>query len=147
MTAVHASTASLLFFLVPAICSDAVAQDGAQAGTEEAIRHEGISGLIVDNTVTFIGRQFYDAFALAWLDQGVADGQNLSVHEQPTAKSGSRVWVEYNRQKLFQVFLPPIRANIEETAGRAAASVARRFKTLEVERALFRNPDLAPDEF
>ena len=130
-----------------AISSDAAAQGGAEAVTEESIRHDGISGLVVDNTATFIGRQFYDAFAVAWLDQGIADAQNLSVHEQPTARSGSRVWIEYNRQTLFLVFLPPIRANIEETAGQAAAAVARRFKTLEIERALFQNPDLAPDEF
>lgn len=144
---VRASTIGLLCFLFPVICSDALAQEGGDAVTEEAIRGDGVSGLMVDDTVTFIGRQFYDAFAFAWLDQGIDDGRNLSVREQPTARSGSRVWVEYNRQNLFQVFLPPIRANIEDTAARAAAVVARRFKTLEVERALLQNPDLAPDEF
>ena len=143
----RAPTIFLLCMLFPAFWSNALAQAGPEAVAEETIRGEGISGLIVDDTVTFIGRQFYDAFASAWLDQGIADGRNLSVHEQPTARSGSRVWIEHNRQNLFQVFLPPIRANIEDTARRAAASVARRFKTLEVERALSRNPDLAPDEF
>jgi hypothetical protein len=61
--------------------------------------------------------------------------------------SGSRVWVEYNHQSLFQIFLPPTRADIVDKANRAASLVARRFKTLEIERALLRNPDLAPDEF
>jgi curli production assembly/transport component CsgE len=81
------------------------------------------------------------------LEQQVADGQNLSVHEQPTAASGSRIWVEHNRRTLFQAFLPPTRADIEATARRAASQVAQRFKTLELERALFKNPDLGPDEF
>jgi curli production assembly/transport component CsgE len=113
---------------------------------EETIRHDGISGLIVDDTVTFVGREFYDAFAIAWLDYGLGDRYNLSIHELPTAASGSRVWVEYNRKTLFQVFLPPTRANIEATARTAAEQVARRFKTMELERALFTDPDLAPDE-
>jgi curli production assembly/transport component CsgE len=113
---------------------------------ESAIRHDGIAGLIVDDTVTFIGRQFYDTFAIAWLDQGMGDDYNLSIHEQPTAISGSRVWVEHNRTKLFEVFLPPTRANIEATATAAAGIVAQRFKAMALERALFADPDLAPDE-
>jgi curli production assembly/transport component CsgE len=129
------------------VAPDGIAQQPAEVATEEAIRQQGIGGLIVDATVTFIGRQFYDAFAIAWMDQEVADGQNLSVHERPTAASGSRIRVEHNRQTLFEAFLSPTRANIESTARQAAAIVARRFKALELERILFDDPDLAPDEF
>lgn len=137
----------LLWCLVPMIGPEAFAQEGGEAATEDAIRREGISGIIVDDTATFIGRQFYDAFARAWSDQGLADKRNLSVREQPTAISGSRVWVEHNRRKLFEVFLPPIRADIEATARRAATSVAQRFKAMDIERLLYQNPDLAPAEF
>ncbi|MEN8132187.1 MAG: CsgE family curli-type amyloid fiber assembly protein [Pseudomonadota bacterium] len=135
--------------IIVIICTPAMAQkdNGAEANVdEEKIQDDGIKGLIVDNTVTFIGRDFYDAFALAWLDQRVGDIDNLSINERPTARSGSRVWVEYNRQSLFQVFLSPVRANIEATARNAASSVARRVEELSIERLLFKNPDLAPDE-
>ena len=141
-------TIGLAWALVVAMDFEVSAAEEGAAAVEEAIRDDGNTGLMVDNTVTFIGREFYAAFALAWLGQGGATtDKNLSVHEQPTARSGSRVWVEYNRQTLFQVFLSPTLANIEATARQAAASVAERFKIMEVERALMKNPDLAPDEF
>ena len=140
-------TIGLAWALVVAMDFEVSAAEEGAAAVEEAIRDDGITGLMVDNTVTFIGREFYAAFALAWLGQGATTDKNLSVHEQPTARSGSRVWVEYNRRTLFQVFLSPTLANIEATARQAAASVAERFKIMEVERALMKNPDLAPDEF
>jgi curli production assembly/transport component CsgE len=139
-------TIGVLCFSVLPMGQEVLAQEETGEVTEESIRRDGLQGVIVDDTATFIGRQFYDAFAVAWLDQGAGE-QNLSVHEQPTAHSGSRIWIEHNRRTLFQVFLSPIRADIEATADRAAASVAQRFKALELERTLFKNPDLAPDEF
>ena len=121
--------------------------EGTGPADETEIRHDGIRGVIVDDTMTFIGRQFYDAFAIAWLDQGVGDDYSLSIHEQPTAASGSRVWVEHDRRKLFEVFLAPIRANIVTRATAAAGIVAERFRVMELEKARYTDPDLAPDEF
>lgn len=117
------------------------------------VEDDGIEGLLVDNTVTFIGRTFYENFAIAWLDElellGRRPGEhgNFSIHERPTARTGSQIWIEYDRQRLFQVFLSPVRARIQATARGAAAVVARRFETLELQDLLFGNPDLAPDEF
>lgn len=135
-----------MILCMPAMSREDGGANGKGGVDEEKMQNEGISGLIVDNTVTFIGRDFYDAFALAWLDQRVGDIGNLSINERPTARSGSRVWVESNGRSLFQVFLSPVRANIETTARKAAKSVARRVEELKIERLLFKNPDLAPDE-
>jgi hypothetical protein len=49
--------------------------------------------------------------------------------------------------RLFQVFLPPTRSNIEVSARRAAQAIAQHFKMMEIQKLLFVNPDLAPDEF
>lgn len=134
-------------FLVLFVGNNTFAQEQNQSSSESGeISQEGISGLIVDNTRTFMGRQFYDVFAIAWSDQGVADGKNLSVHEQPTAVSGTRIWVEYNQQTLFQTFLSPTRARIDAAAKQAAALVAQRFRALELLR-LANDPDMGSDEF
>jgi hypothetical protein len=84
---------------------------------------------------------------MAWLDYQVDGDQNFSIHELPTAKSGSRIWVEYNREKLYQVFLSPVMSNIQRSAKAAAKAVADRYETRLIEKALFVNPDLAADEF
>jgi curli production assembly/transport component CsgE len=136
--------------LMLAMISDPLAQDhdtsSDDASENSMLRQEGVTGLIVDNTITFMGRQFYDDFANAWLDQGIANGANLSVHEQPTAVSGTRIWVEYNHQILFQAFVSPVRSDIDATAKKAANLVAQRFKALELERKFLNDPDLGSDE-
>ena len=114
---------------------------------DSSIEDEGIKGVIVDNTVTIIGRRFYDAFSMIWLDYQVGGDENFSIHELPTATSGSKIWVEYNREKLYEVFLSPVMSNIKRSARAAAKAVADRYETRMVEKALFVNPDLAPDEF
>ncbi|MEN8177686.1 MAG: CsgE family curli-type amyloid fiber assembly protein [Pseudomonadota bacterium] len=113
---------------------------------EIGLEDEGISGIIVDNTVTIIGRRFYDAFSIAWPDYKVGKDENFSIHEQPTARSGSHIWIEHNRKRLFEVFLSPVMANIVDTSRSAAKSVSNRFETLQHERMLFSDPDLAADE-
>lgn len=137
--------------LVLAMVSNPLAQEDHIPPSDDAsetgmLHQDGVTGLIVDNTITFMGRQFYNDFATAWLDQGIADGDNVSVHEQPTAVSGSRIWVEYNNQILFQAFVSPVRSDIDATAKKAANSVAQRFKALELERKLLNDPDLGSDE-
>lgn len=114
---------------------------------ESPLEDEGIKGVIVDNTITVIGRRFYDAFSMAWLDYQVGGDVNFSIHELPTANSGSRIWVEYNREKLYQVFLSPVMSNIQKSAREAAKKVADRYEEHLIEKALFTNPDLAADEF
>ena len=107
---------------------------------------DGINGLVIDNTVTFIGREFYHHFSRFWSDQGMMDDYILTVREQPTARFGSRVGVEWNRKILFQVFLTPTRSNIERSAKIAAQTIAEHFKIIEIQKLFFVNPDLAPDE-
>lgn len=119
--------------------------ESSNEDSKTTLEDEGITGLIIDNTKTFIGRQFYQEFSQYWLAYQVTE--NVSIHERPTARSGSQIWVEYNRQRLFDQFLTPVFANIQVTAREAAKSVSRRLKTLQIEKILFPNPDLAPDEF
>ncbi len=150
-TSVLSIISAILFFILlfPSVLAAEVKSEQASNNDSDEIQieDEGIKGLVVDHTVTFIGRRFYNAFSIAWLDYQVGQGENFSIHEQPTAISGSRIWIEHNRKKLFQVFLSPVLANIVGTARKAAKSVSSRFETLQLERVLFNNPDLAADEF
>ncbi|MDJ0808056.1 MAG: curli production assembly/transport protein CsgE [Gammaproteobacteria bacterium] len=138
----------LMLLGVGSVCAMEVAGDMETNGVAEeaALEDEGIRGVIIDNTMTIIGRRFYDAFSIAWPDYGVGKDENFSIHEQPTARSGSRIWIEHNRQKLYQVFLSPVQANTRDTVRKAAKKVSERFEKMQLERALFINPDLAADE-
>ena len=114
---------------------------------ESEVLGEGIEGIIIDHTITFIGREFYIDFAQAWSEVGLGrNGYNLTVREQPTSVSGSRVWVEFNRRNMFETFLSPATVTTEEAAEVAAKSIAKKLRDLEIQKHLFVDPDLAPDE-
>jgi curli production assembly/transport component CsgE len=121
--------------------------EGSRTEDKSKNIREGINGLIIDNTMTVIGRDFYQYFSRYWVDQELSDDYNLTVREQPTARFGSRIVVEWNRLNLFQVFLPPTRSNIEISAKQAVQVISQRFKVIEIQKLLFVNPDLAPEEF
>ena len=105
-----------------------------------------LQGLIIDHTVTFIGRSFYYHFSKAWSEESIHGDYNLTVYEQPTAHSGSRVWVEWDRRIVYQVFLSPASRDIQAASQNAASTIARRLEVIELQKSLFNNPDLAPDE-
>lgn len=103
-------------------------------------------GVVVNQTVTLLGHDFYQAFVTAWRDKPNSERYALTIIERPTARLGSQVWVEFSRRRVFQAVLPPARARITGL-GEAAAEIAyQSVVQTEVQRLLFRDPDLGPDE-
>jgi len=131
--------------LLAADTGDAIPESEALPG-ESLHADDILQGLIIDHTVTFIGRNFYYHFSKAWSEQAIHGDYNLTVYEQPTAHSGSRVWVEWDRRNVYQVFLSPASRDIQAAAENAARTIARRLEVIELQKSLFNNPDLAPDE-
>jgi len=104
-------------------------------------------GVVTDATVTRIGHDFYNAFAAHWRDQVNAEQFSLTVHERPSARWGSLVWVEYANNQLYRAFLSPARRDYVPVAAQEASRVAyQSVVDSEVQRQLFRDPDLAQDE-
>lgn len=106
------------------------------------------AGVVSDSTITLIGQEFYREFVAAWRDQALVDHFSISVHERPSARWGSLIWVEYANRQLFRAYLSPARRDIVRAAARDASHlVYEAVVDSEVQRALFRDPDLARDEF
>lgn len=104
-------------------------------------------GVVTDATVTRIGHDFYNAFSAHWRDQANAEQFSLTVHERPSARWGSLVWVEYANNQLFRAFLSPARRDYVPVAAQEASRIAyQSVVDSEVQRQLFRDPDLAQDE-
>ena len=115
---------------------------------ETSLDESQVSGIIVDQTITQIGRAFIQGFQKAWraLD-GKSQSLNVAVYERPTARNGSLVWVEQNFVRVYQTFLFPGRGNPDAVGEAAARWVNQRVADIEAERVLFADPDLAKDEF
>lgn len=108
---------------------------------------EAYGGVVVGQTVTVTGQDFYQYFVARWRDQPSSERYTISVHERPSARLGNLVWVEYERMRLFQTILPVSRSQIRPVGEQAAEITWQRLIEFELERKLYNDADLAKDEF
>jgi curli production assembly/transport component CsgE len=107
---------------------------------------EEIGGIVTDDAVTLVGQDFYSAFAQAWIQMPMSERYIVSIHERPSARYGSLVWVEYEQRRVFEAFLPIARANVRPIAEGAAASALQTVMQADIARLLFHDADLGSDE-
>lgn len=103
-------------------------------------------GVIVNRTVTVQGHEFYRFFSNRWRMVDEEGRYSISIHERPSARWGSEVWVEYRRDRMFHMFLPPARSRTREISNIAVDIVYENITQNELQRALFQSPDLGPEE-
>lgn len=105
-----------------------------------------IPGLLLNETRTFAGNQFFTAFASAWQAYDPNGIYSLVMRERPTGRTVSQISVLRDGVVLFQRYIG-ISARAAERAGRdASAAVYQSLMTSELERQLV-DPDLGADEF
>ena len=87
----------------------------------------GIIQLVVDETVSRAGAQFYDVFYQLWRPPPGASFSTLVLSEQPVPGQGTLVSVRLDGEVVFQSRLQPREEVIEQTAQQAVQTVLRRF--------------------
>lgn len=107
---------------------------------------EEIGGIVTDNAVTLVGQDFYAAFAQVWIQMPMSERYMVSIHERPSARYGSLIWVEFEQRRVFEAFLPIARANVRPVAQGAAASALQTVIQADIARLLFHETDLGSDE-
>lgn len=104
------------------------------------------AGVVLNQTVTVIGQDFYRHFVTAWRDKPMSERYTVSIHERPTAQLGSQVWIEYAQRKVFQIALPPSRSQIRAISEQAVEATHEAIVSTDMQRMLFRDQDMGPDE-
>ena len=129
------------------------AQDeAARDRTEDAQRavdrifDDPLGGVVVNRTVTVLGKDFYRHFSTYWRQNQESTRYSISIHERPTARFGSEIWVLYRQQPMFHIFLPPARQATRGISEVAVHQVLENISRRELERLTTRNPDLGPEE-
>jgi hypothetical protein len=84
-----------------------------------------IDGLVVDETLTKLGRDFYDLFYRGWHAPPDAVNYTITLAEQPVPNLGTRVSVRVNDEIAFSANLQPRYETIETAARRALYYTAR----------------------
>lgn len=85
-----------------------------------------LDGLVVDETLTKLGRDFYDLFYARWRPPDGALNYTIAVQERPAPGLGSVILVQLNDEIVFQARLQP-RYEFAEQAARQAVTQVRRY--------------------
>lgn len=93
-------------------------QEEIQAEAEQQIFIE-LDGLVMDETRSKIGRDFYDIFFRQWEAPPNSNNFSIKISEQPTPSLGSIVSVSVNDEQIFQYRLQPRYEVIEQVANYA----------------------------
>lgn len=86
---------------------------------EQPVRNSAdleIDGLIVDETITKIGRDFYQIFSMQWEAPVTAKNFTILIKEKPARGNGAIITVSLNDTDLFEQNLQPRYDIIEELA-------------------------------
>ena len=82
----------------------------------------GINGLIVDETDSKIGHDFYDIFYSNWQPPRNMQDYTITISEKPLPQLGTRITILINDTPVFQRFVQPRYEIIEKTALQGAAT-------------------------
>lgn len=135
----------LLGGMQPVLADIAVMPDKS-VRSERSAAQEVFGGLVANQTVTVAGQDFFQSFTSAWRERDLSDRFAISITERPSARWGSQIWIEYAQRRIFQASLPTGRAGIKALSDQAVEIAYQRITDAEVERLLFRDADLGPDE-
>ncbi|HPG40738.1 MAG TPA: CsgE family curli-type amyloid fiber assembly protein [bacterium] len=78
-----------------------------------------IDGLIINDTKTKIGQEFYEYFYTLWEPPAGVYDYTIYISEMPTGQSGSWVFININDISIYQNRLTPRSDEIEEAARQA----------------------------
>lgn len=111
-----------------------------------SLRLDTDSGIVTNQAVTVAGQDFYQYFSSAWREKEGSDKYTIAIHERPSARWGSEVWIEYAQRRVFRTILPPARAAIKPIAERSADAAYQAVLQADTQRQLANDADLGRDE-
>ena len=130
------------------VCSRGIAFAQTTPKPESVVSNaysEGLSGVVVANTMTPNGHQFYRLFALAWRDKPESEKYSLSVVESRGRQRFTVVTVYFGNQSLHSAILPARYPALQVLVEQSLDAVSSRLLTLEL-GASQGDPDMAADE-
>ena len=114
--------------------------DSAQAAESSPDPDRGtitIDGLVINETRTKIGNDFFDVFYSRWTPPEDARNFTITIKEQPMPSLGTRVVVDLNGEPTFQARLQPRYEYIERAALQAVRQTWRRLQRGETRQRIY----------
>lgn len=117
-----------------------------QATAQDPAEQNESTGIVTSQAITVGGREFSDYFIAAWRDKEDSERYTLAIHERPSARSGSQVWIEFAHKRVYQAQLPAARAALKGRAEQAVEATYQAVLEADGQSRLISDADLARDE-
>ena len=106
-----------------------------------------LTGVLVDRTLTVIGKNFYRTFSQIAMEHPIIGGATLAIHERPDARWGIQLWITEGPRMYFRTQLSPRLGDAEEIARQAIDIVEKAILNQRLSAALNPSADLGKEEF
>lgn len=136
---------ALLWGCTTVVAADADAPLESVQPEQESDRLD-VDGLVLDRTFTRFGQGFYNEFTRLRSDEDPDARENLTIHERPTARWGSLIWITHNRKVIFKTALSPGRNQQEQSAKLAWSQVRQTLEQQKIATLFMDTFDLEHDE-
>lgn len=117
-----------------------------QLSRQFSLDEPGLAGILVDRTVTIMGKTFYRDFGQLAMQSALLSQATLTFHERPDARWGSQLWITEDRKVLFRTQLSPRLSASEEVAREAISIVEQRLVEQRLSSQLMPDKDLGKEE-
>lgn len=126
------------------LCTPTFAQsEDSTAIAEEEISESILDKLIVDESVTKLGRDFYEYFFSKWEEPPKVKNYTVYLAERTLPRFGTIVAVRVNDDRIFERFVQPRPTKIEEAADQAIRATLRYLRNYQQTIENLENEDLS----
>lgn len=93
-----------------------------------------MDGLVVENTLTKVGRDFYKYFYSEYFNRGIQTKKNIVIEEVPGRMRTTRISVKIDNQLIWQFFSQPKKSFLQSMANTALDRCIAHLQELEKQR-------------
>ena len=104
-----------------------------------------ISGMVIDNTKTKAGRDFYSLFYNHWISNSIKNKYIIKVNEEPFRLRSTKIEISVNDNIMFSSYLQPRQSLIENLAKQAYRRVKSYVQNYDIIMQQLDSPDTSGD--
>jgi len=101
-----------------------------------------IEALIIDETITKLGHDFYDDFYSLWEAPDTIKNYSITIQEKPLPQLGTQISISVNEIEIFRQFIQPRIEIVEEMANYAVRLSSEYIENYESIQSSLQGDDL-----
>ena len=101
-----------------------------------------IEAIIIDETITKLGHDFYDDFYSLWEAPDTIKNYSITIQEKPLPQLGTQISISVNEIEIFRRFIQPRNEIVEEMANYAVQLASEYIENYESIQSSLQGDDL-----